>query len=205
MTESEIEKYKPNSHAYKEQQQAASEKKVSQIASGKIKKKTGVQKLKDFIFLEDTKNVKEYVLKDIIIPGIKDLAFKMFTNGLSMYLFKDQSHAKHNSTGSSAYRYSYNTCYPGSSGLKTNRNTRDDYEYDDIVFETRGIAEEVLISLEDMIDRYNMASVSDFYDLCGITGKYTDCKYGWTNLKDAEPIRVSDGYMIRFPKVEPLN
>ena len=52
---------------------------------------------------------------------------------------------------------------------------------------------------------YGTVSVADLYDLVGISGNYTDNKYGWTNIRNAEPIRVRDGYMLKLPKALPLN
>ena len=49
-----------------------------------------------------------------------------------------------------------------------------------------------------------MVSVMDLYDLVGITGQYTDNKYGWTNLRNAEPVRTRDGYMLKLPRAIPL-
>ena len=42
------------------------------------------------------------------------------------------------------------------------------------------------------------------YDLVGITGQYTDNNYGWTNLRNAEPVRTRDGYMLKLPRAIPL-
>lgn len=37
-------------------------------------------------------------------------------------------------------------------------------------------------------------------DLVGITGSYTDNKYGWTNIRNAEIVHVRDGWMIKMPR-----
>ena len=56
-----------------------------------------------------------------------------------------------------------------------------------------------------MIDTYGIVSVADMYDLVGIATNYTDNKYGWTNLRNAEPIRVANGYMLKLPKAGPID
>lgn len=58
--------------------------------------------------------------------------------------------------------------------------------------------------MDELIEIYGMVSVADLYDLVGITGNYTDNKYGWTNIRNAEPVHVRDGYMLRLPKVTSL-
>jgi hypothetical protein len=67
---------------------------------------------------------------------------------------------------------------------------------DDILFETRAEAQEVLNSLNDIIEEYGSASIADFYDLCGVTEQYTDHKYGWTNVSKASIESVRGGYFI---------
>ena len=78
------------------------------------------------------------------------------------------------------------------------------FDYDDITFATRGDAESVLMRMDELIDVYGSACVADFYDLAGVTGNYTDNKYGWIDLQSATVIRMRDGYIIKFPKVMPL-
>ena len=78
------------------------------------------------------------------------------------------------------------------------------YDYDDVILESRGDAEEVLNQLNDLIDVYRIASVADLYDLVGVTPNYTDFKYGWTNLANAEVVRTRDGYKIKLPRALPI-
>ena len=76
---------------------------------------------------------------------------------------------------------------------------------DDIILESRGEAEDVLERMDELIATYQLVSVADFYDLVGVSGNYTDNKYGWTDIRNASVIRVRDGYMIKLPKALPLN
>ncbi len=57
----------------------------------------------------------------------------------------------------------------------------------------------------DLLSRYNQVTVSEMYDLVGLTGKFTDERYGWTDLRGAEPVRVQGGYILGLPKPEPLD
>lgn len=58
--------------------------------------------------------------------------------------------------------------------------------------------------MDELIDTYGNVSVADLYDLVGKSCEYTDQKYGWTNIRNAEPIRVRDGYMLKLPKATPI-
>ena len=85
------------------------------------------------------------------------------------------------------------------------RRVRTGYDFDDIILDSRGEAEDVLSRMDELIDNYGIVSVADFYDLCGITGSYTDNKYGWTDIRSAQVVRVRDGYKIKLPRALPLN
>ena len=55
------------------------------------------------------------------------------------------------------------------------------------------------------MDTYGLVRVADLYDLVGITGNYTDNKYGWTNITRAEIVRTRDGFMIKMPRAVPID
>ena len=59
--------------------------------------------------------------------------------------------------------------------------------------------------MEELISMYGLVSVADLYELVGITGSYTDNKYGWYDIRSASVVRVRDGYLLKFPKAIPLN
>ena len=54
--------------------------------------------------------------------------------------------------------------------------------------------------MDELIATYGLVSVADFYDLVGVSGNYTDNKYGWTDIRGATTVRVGDGYMIKVTK-----
>jgi len=80
------------------------------------------------------------------------------------------------------------------------RSARSRHDFDDIILETRGEAEDVLSHMVDLIEDYGVASVGDYYDLLGIESNFTDNKYGWINVADGYVDRVRDGYCIRLPR-----
>lgn len=184
-------------------------KKVEKVVSGsvKVKKKNGVTKFADNFISEDIHNVKSYVITDVLIPSVKRAISEMVTNGIDMILYGSTGGR---SKRSSADRVSYRNYYDRRDDDRYRDRDRDRvrtsaYSFDDIVLDSRGEAEEVLARMDELIDQYGIVSVADLYDLVGVTGNYTDNKYGWTNICNAEPIRVRDGYMLRLPKALPIN
>lgn len=194
-----MENYKPNSHRSKEAA-AEAKKEIKPIAKAKTKKKN---KLVDTFISEDAANIKSYVVMDVLVPAIKKAVSDIVTDGISMLLYGDTSHGSRRSSNSSHVNYTRYSSDRRDDRGSSYRNTR--YSHDDVILETRGEAEEVLDRMCELIDTYGVVSVADMYDLVGITCNYTDNKYGWTNLRNAEPVRVRDGYMLRLPKAGPID
>lgn len=182
-------------------------KKVEKVVSGnvKVKKKNGVTKFADNFISEDIHNVKSYVITDVLIPSIKRAISEMVTNGIDMILYGGTGGRSRKGVSD---RISYRNYYDRRDDDRYRDRDRvrtSPYSFDDIVLDSRGEAEEVLARMDELIDQYGIVSVADLYDLVGVTGNYTDNKYGWTNIRNAEPIRVRDGYMLRLPKALPIN
>jgi len=203
-----MEEYKPNSHKYKEDQKRSTleKKKVEKVIAGtvKSKKKSEIRKFTDVFISEDIDNVKSYILLDVLIPAIKKAISDIVTNGIDMILYGETGKTKSYSTAS---KVSYRSYYDGRNGRidYSSIRTKIGYNYDDIIFDNRGEAEDVLSRMDELISTYGLVSVADLYDLVGITGNYTDNKYGWTNIRSASVIRVRDGYMLKLPKALPLD
>lgn len=198
--------FKPNSHKYKESQKekSAERKPVEKVVTGKvqIKKKNGIQKLTDVFISEDASKVKSFVLMDVLIPAVKKAISDIVTNGVDMILYGETGRSRRTS---SAGRISYSKYYDDRrDDRRYEPISRTSYDFNDVILESRGEAEEVLSRMDEILDCYGMVSVSDFYDLVGVTGNYTDVKYGWTNLRDASVVHARDGYIIKLPRVKPL-
>jgi hypothetical protein len=202
--------FKPNSHRFKAEQKAAKpeRQKLEKVVRGtaRTKKKTELSKFASAFVPQNTSNVKEYILWDVVFPTIKDTVWEIFSNGVHMLLYGEANRGKKN--GIPGSRINYNGISSGNSrGTDRFAETRtaNKYSYDDVYVDTKGEAEEVLSQLDDLIEAYGKASVLDLYDLVGITGDHTDCKYGWKDLATAGVIRTRDGYKFKLPKVSPLD
>lgn len=198
-----MEEFKPNSHKSKELTPVP-EKKVEKIVKGtvKSKKKNSIDKLKDNFISEDAANIKTYVVMDVLIPAVKKAICDIVKNGVDMILYGESGRS--NRRPSEYVSYDRRYLDRGDPRFYKADRARIGYSYDDIILETRGEAEDVLARMDELIEIYGMVSVADLYDLVGITGNYTDNKYGWTNIRNAEPVHVRDGYMLRLPKVTSL-
>ena len=198
---------KPNSHRYKAEQKAKTddrEKKVEKVVTGKVitKKKSGLRKFADEFISDDAKNVKSYVLGEVLIPAIKKAISDIVTDGIDMILYGESRRGGRRST---ADKVSYRSYSDYSRPRETRSVTTSRYSYDDIILATRGEAEDVLARMDELMDTYGLVRVADLYDLVGITGDYTDNKYGWTSIRTAEIVRVREGYAIKMPRAIPID
>ena len=200
--------YQPNSHKFKEEQketQGENKKRVEKVVSGavKVKKKSNFASA---IISEDAKSVKNYVLMDVLVPAFKKLISDIVTDGIDIILYGGTNKGK--KRGNIDY-VSYNKFAGGGRDDHRDFNAykaRTGYSYDDIKLESRGEAEAVLRHMGDLIETYGVVSVADLYDLVGESHNYTDNKYGWTNLRNAEPVRArGGGYLLSLPKALPID
>ena len=200
--------YPDNSHSSREQNQNSNyEQKLEKVVNGDIKtrKKSKARKLTNVfadIFIPENKSEFEYfIFEDVIEPTIK----KVISDIVSIVLYKETGHVGGSRGGRS--RIQYQNYYRDDRRYMEDRREYGrprsviNFDYDDIIFETRGDAELVLNSLEDAIAQYGIASVADLYDLSGVTCRgYTANKYGWTDIRSAKVIRTSDGYILQLPR-----
>jgi len=180
---------------------------VEAVISGKAKtrKKGEMQKFADVFIAEDANNVKSYILLEVIVPAIKKAISDIVTTGIDMILYGEAGRTRKNG---SASKVSYRNYYERESERTRAGSAirRTNFDYDDILFDTRGDAEAVLDSMNDIISQYGMVSVSDFYDLANVANdNYTMNRYGWTNIAGATAVRVRDGYILKLPRAIPLN
>ena len=211
-----MEEYKSNSYRSKELQKKESnenskpeDRKVEKVVTGvvKTKKKSKLSQAMDNFISEDAKNVKSYVFGEVLIPAIKKAISDIVTDGIDIILYGETRGKNRRST---ADRVSYRNYYDDRSRNSSRINERQaimagSYSYDDIILSTRGEAEDVLSRMDELIETYGLVRVADLYDLVGITGNYTDNKYGWMNIRNAEIMRVRDGYMIKMPRAVPID
>jgi len=182
------------------------EKEIRQVVANpaKTKKKSEAKKLANSLIVEDSKTVFSYIVKEVLIPATKKLISDMGKSALDMFLYGDDERPRKRRDSKISYRQYYDD--ERSERKRNTYHSRNALDYDDIVLDSRGDAEMVLDSLDDIIRRYQFASIMDLYELVGIsTDNYTLSKYGWTSLKHADIKRTRDGYLLVLPKAIPID
>ena len=198
--------YKPNSHAYKEEQKRKEleDRKIEKVAVSRpvtTKKKSGISKFSDVFVSEDAHTVGSQLLVDVFIPTAKTLISDLVTKGLNIILYGESGGRGDRKPGGSSY-VSYRS-YSDRDRRDESRRPYDQsmrFDYDDIVFDTRSDAIAVLDNMCDVIAKYGFVTVADLYDMVELTHPYTATKYGWTNLSSAKAVAYRSGYILKLPK-----
>lgn len=183
--------------------------KLESVVKGKVKiaKPSFFKKIFSSVVTgNEERDVKDYIIYDVVLPAFKSMIADSIKTGIDMLLYGERRNPAVTRNGMRSY-VSYNSYYTGNDQTTVqNRGPQPNkYNFDEIIFSSRGEAEEVLTRLSETVDEYHLASVADLYDLCGIHTQFTDNKWGWTSLKEAYTERVRDGYIIHLPRAKPLN
>lgn len=214
MAKVEVENLKPNSHKYhdevkREESAKPSREKIKPVVDRKsvvsTKKSLG-KKFSETFLKEDLGEVRDWLIFDMIIPGLKNAALDM----LSMVFF-GETRSRDYRRDRDDRRTNYRSYYK-SSNSRDSRSSRRDSRRDhddrvdirDIVLRYRDDAERVVDEMAERIRKNDSVSVADLLDLIGETSKYTDNDYGWKDERDIRIRRVSSGYLIDVPEPEYL-
>lgn len=183
------------------------DKQIQKVTKGEVvvKKPSAVKKLVNTFIVEDMGNIKEYLIFDVVIPAIKDT----FMSSLNMLFYGSPNYRGRGGNRNGNERVSYwsygNSSYVERGDRRNSSNRHNAADVRDLLFETRIDAEEVIGALYDTIERYGKASVADLYDAAGVTGEYTDHKWGWYKGAEFHVRPVSGGYVIDMPRFRALD
>lgn len=195
-----MDEYRSNSNALKNQESKKQEKVVS--GAVKVKEKSALGKLRDIFIEEDPSSIRNMVFMDVIVPAIKKVISDIVVNGTAMLLYGTTAKSSGSNTAS---RVSYSSYYNGGSQPRPVQSGTNRFNFEGFVMESRADAEAVLTRMFETLEQYGAVTVNDFYDFMGVEGAPTDVKYGWRDLRAADVARVRDGYILKLPKVMPLN
>jgi hypothetical protein len=201
--------YKPNSHRFKESQTGAAaptqavaeKKKVEKVVSGKVtvKPKSGFAKFVETFFAEDIHKVKDYIVKDVVMPTIKDTIWTVIARGSERMLYGEAGHTPKNSK---LPHVNYGGLFKPSSSTPSAGSTNSQYSVDNIVLEDRGDAERVLEAMKARIAEFGAVSISEVYELIDEPiGDFTTTRWGWRSLNTAGIMRTTNGgYKLDLPR-----
>jgi hypothetical protein len=217
--------YPGNSNKTKQDREAqgsSSEKRVEKVITGEAhERKKGLgRKIAETFAGDRIENVGNYVLFDVVLPQIKSLVSDVVTQSIERALFGDNTRSRYASRGGSFGNnrsgngyVSYNR-FSSPSGRGSEQDAprqgvtspKRGGDFRDIVLDNRGDADAVLDGMSELISKYDVVSVSDLNEMVGVTGEFTDEKWGWFNIRGAQVRRLNGGgYILDLPRPEPID
>lgn len=205
-----------NSHMSKEAPkitEPAVQPKVGKVIQGTVtqRKKPLGRKFMETYFGTDAKSVGMHVLMDVIIPASKNAISDGIETAVNQMLFGGSRPSGRRIGSGGAGIVNYNRPLGGLGNKpdprqpQMSRQARATHNFEEIVFEKRGDAEQVLDGLYNLITTYDQATVADLYGMVDITPTPQDLKWGWTNLSSASIDRLrGGGFAIDMPRPEAL-
>lgn len=217
MAERFLEGLEPNSDKYRREKAAEQTKEIRKVeAKGVRVKKRGLgTRLIDTFIKEKPEEVRKYVVKEVIVPAIMDTIYDSIMSALGMTFYQKADRRRSSGGGSGlgskftnysaistpSIRKERTPAYGGSKGtLKS---------FDNLVFDSKGEAEDVRDSMIEALDRYGYLTVLEFYDIAQVTvDNFTDNNWGWKRDSIGQMKILGDsanGYYINLPRCEPLD
>lgn len=185
---------------------AKQKKEIVSVAKARIKRESTAKKVVGEIIREDARSVGETVLWDVIIPTVKNLISDTVTRGIESMLYGGDSRPRSRSS------------YSDYSGYSRPKGTRDrpaerrerrsarhaEPERNEIIFDTRSDANDVIDRMSDLIDQYGQVSLADLNALIGASSNFIDDNWGWTDMGSFDVRQVRDGFMLTHDEPQSL-
>lgn len=205
----------PNSHKSKGSLPAPEKKEVPKVVLTEVKqrkKPLGKRMTEMFFGGGDARTIWGFIAYEILVPSAKDLFVLVIREGSERAIygesmsrasrqnrvqiggFPGQSHVNYGGISSSPPRVD-----PRGRAILSHAS-RSAHNFGEIVIDSRAEAMEVLERLVGLIAQYEVATVADLYDLCGVSSNYQDSKWGWEDLRGSNVRRArGGGFVIDLP------
>lgn len=177
---------------------------ADKIVKGKTveKKRSLGQKIADAFISTDSQSIKDYVLFDLLIPGLKTAVEDI----VHMILFDGKGTARADRKASSGIRrVRYSQVFDEKRALDEMVPARSRVDVNDIVFETEEDAVDVRNAVEDRIAVTGFATVKFFRSKAGKQSDWTHENWGWSDVNEvhaAKLVKVRGGWLLRMPRIE---
>ena len=187
------------------------EKKVEQVVTAPVvqKKKPAGQRIKNLLTGVEFKNATQYVFMDVMIPAVKNMVVDAVDVGIKRMVYGENarnvptrdSHRSKTTYNSPVNRGGPSTMLPKQPPHYS--SPRSSLVANDIILNSRDEAVLVLSTMQDIIENYRFATVSDFHTILGLPSTYVDNNWGWSGLQYVDIRQVREGWLLDMPSTEP--
>jgi hypothetical protein len=212
-----LEDYAANSKKSKEVKRPEREALEPVVTGEVVQKQKGLgRKFKDTFLGGDAKHAAQFVTADVILPALRNLIVDMTSKGIERLVYGESNFRRRGTPGT---HYNYSARYQAGahpaireaidigsrmSASLPARGRANRHDIADIIISDLNEAELVLERMIDVLEKYDVVSLADFYELLGEPVNTIDNKWGWTNLGGAQIRQIRQGYLIDLPPVEAI-
>ena len=183
-------------------------KKPIKVISGKAttKPKGELAKFADTFIAGDIRKVKDYIIKDVVIPTIKDTIWTVIAKGSERLLYGEAGHAPKKSK---LPYLDYNGLFKQSSApaqSQAGSSSSPLYSIDHIFLDDEDDAKKVLAAMHAYIAQYGSVSISELHDFINEPiSDFTSTHWGWRSINTASYTPTGDGrYKLILPRAMSL-
>lgn len=211
------EKFPSNALGKKKETKGSGNKQLASVVTGEagVRKKGAKKFINKTAIKSNARKVLDFVTRDVIFPTIRDAISEIVKGGIDIMLYPegsprgrtgvkqhDRNHVRYDKMSRSAPRQSRY----GYANESTDRWSRSANQFDDIGYQRRLDANNVLDSLMEVARVTNYASVADMKDLSGSPSSYVDNGFGWDEQMLARVAVVLDRgeYILTLPEPIPI-
>ena len=179
---------------------------INDISVNKRKPSVG-RKLSNTFIKEDVSTVKNHLFFDVIVPTLKE----MVISGIEMMFYGGTTPRDRHYRRGTNERTSYQKIYTSDGrriddDRRSTRVSRQSNMCEDLEFNSRASAEDVLYSIRSYYNQYGNVSLSDVYTIINKTEwiQSTDNNWGWEDISGIRIEEFRDKYYMTFPRLIPL-
>lgn len=185
---------------------------LDKVVTGRVirRKRSILSRVTETLFQGES-SVFGYLLQEVLVPALKDMATSMVTQGIEKALYGDvrtpragRGYGGPASRTHVQYDRPAAARHPGVTPTARRAQQRPATMINDVIVATKVEAQDIIDKMYQTVQMYQQATVGHLNNLLGEPSVYTDHSYGWTNLDDLTAKQVSGGYLLLFPPVEPL-
>ena len=173
---------------------------------------------------KDASDVADEIIFDHVVPGLIDMVSDALHSTIDLF-FSGSGGRRHRSRSHDSYYRSYDDYYDRyderdrsrrrrrtrdrDEDDRRDRRRRDSFNLEDVEFDSKEDAKEVLESIKDILADFDSVSLEDVYripivrELAEDKPDWTAARYGWTSITGAKIIEVRGRrYIIEMPPIE---
>lgn len=160
------------------------------------------RKFGNTMLAEDPTSVKSFIIRDIVVPTLKDTFFEILTEGLRMAMYGSAraSRGSKKSVVSNSNSYVSYGSYSSNSTQRPSVVSSERMNYRDWVFDDYTKAREAFDYLLLRLETYRQVKVADYYDKVEITPPRAAAYYGWYDLSEMRISKVPGGWTLDLPR-----